>query len=182
MPGSQLCIPRNETVHPRYFQNRIIMFCLPTIHLYICERLIYFQDQAVYFAEAKYVDRSWEYINRSQTHECRSWDWGLFWEYLNWVSVQCGLKKPRPVISCRSTFKNFLHHIPCYLNVWRWRFCAALWKPLAGFARAEQSFKHNLKLSAFINSQYRLYAFINLILPDRLALYVHCTSWISQLS
>ncbi len=23
------CIPRNETVRPRHFQNRIIMFCLP---------------------------------------------------------------------------------------------------------------------------------------------------------
>jgi hypothetical protein len=26
---SHLCIPRNETVEPPYFQNRIIMFCLP---------------------------------------------------------------------------------------------------------------------------------------------------------
>jgi len=24
-----LCIPRNETVQPLYFQSRIIMFCLP---------------------------------------------------------------------------------------------------------------------------------------------------------
>jgi hypothetical protein len=24
----------------------------------------------------KYVDRSWKYINRSQTHECWNWDWG----------------------------------------------------------------------------------------------------------
>ena len=24
----------------------------------------------------KYVDRSWEYINRSQTHEFVNWDWG----------------------------------------------------------------------------------------------------------
>ncbi len=24
----------------------------------------------------KYVDRSWENINRSQTHECGNWDWG----------------------------------------------------------------------------------------------------------
>ncbi len=23
-----------------------------------------------------YVDRSWKYINRSQTHECGNWDWG----------------------------------------------------------------------------------------------------------
>ncbi len=24
----------------------------------------------------KYVDRSWEYINSSQTHACGNWDWG----------------------------------------------------------------------------------------------------------
>ncbi len=29
-----------------------------------------------------FVDRSWEYLNRSQIHECRNWKWGrtvLFW-------------------------------------------------------------------------------------------------------
>ncbi len=47
------------------------------IHSYICERFIYFQDWSLYFAAAKYVDRSWEYnIHHSQTHECRNWDWG----------------------------------------------------------------------------------------------------------
>ncbi len=29
MSGYVLCIPRNETAQPHYFQNRIIMFCLP---------------------------------------------------------------------------------------------------------------------------------------------------------
>ncbi len=28
------------------------------------------------FCWRKYVDRSWEYINRSQTHECGNWGWG----------------------------------------------------------------------------------------------------------
>ncbi len=28
------------------------------------------------FCCRKYVYRSWEYINRSQTHECGNWDWG----------------------------------------------------------------------------------------------------------
>jgi hypothetical protein len=27
--GSHLCVPRNEIAQPRFFQNRIIMFCLP---------------------------------------------------------------------------------------------------------------------------------------------------------
>jgi hypothetical protein len=50
------------------------MFCLQFLHSYICERFIYFQDWTVYFEEAKYVDRLLEYINRSQTYECRNWD------------------------------------------------------------------------------------------------------------
>jgi hypothetical protein len=29
-----------------------------------------------YFAAAKEADRSWEYINRSQIHECRNWEPG----------------------------------------------------------------------------------------------------------
>ncbi len=28
------------------------------------------------FCWRKYVDRSWKYINRSQTHECENWGWG----------------------------------------------------------------------------------------------------------
>ncbi len=76
MSGSRFCIPRNETVGAASLfpkQNYNVQF----LHSYICERFIYFQDRSVYFAAAKYVDRSsWEYINRSQTHECGNWDWG----------------------------------------------------------------------------------------------------------
>ncbi len=56
-----------------YFQNKIIMFCLPVPTL-ICERFIYFQDRSAYSATGKYVYWSWEYINCSQTHECGNWD------------------------------------------------------------------------------------------------------------
>ncbi len=78
MSGSHLCIPRNETVQPPYFQNIIIMLSLsiPTLILYICDSFIYFQDRFVYFAVAKYVDWSSEYIIRLQTHKCGNWDWG----------------------------------------------------------------------------------------------------------
>ncbi len=61
-----------------YFQNRIIMFQF--LHSYICERFIYFQDRSAYSAAGQnlyvYVDRSWENINGSHTHECGNWDWG----------------------------------------------------------------------------------------------------------
>jgi hypothetical protein len=36
------------------------------LHSYICGRYIFFQDRSAYSAAGKYVDRSWEYINRSQ--------------------------------------------------------------------------------------------------------------------
>jgi hypothetical protein len=46
------------------------------LHSRICERFTYTQDRSAYFAATKYVDRYWEYINRSQTHESRNWDCG----------------------------------------------------------------------------------------------------------
>ncbi len=77
MSGSHLFVPRNETMHPRYIQNSIIMLCLPipTI-IYLWEIYIFPGSVCLFFAAAKYVERSWEYINRSQTHECRNWEWG----------------------------------------------------------------------------------------------------------
>ncbi len=42
----------------------------------VCERFIHSQDRSTYFPAAEYADRSWEYINRSQTHECGNWDFG----------------------------------------------------------------------------------------------------------
>ena len=79
LSGSHLCISRNETVQPPYFQNRITIFCLPIPTLiYLWEiYCIYFQEWFAYSAAGKYVDRrSWENINRSQTHERGNWDWG----------------------------------------------------------------------------------------------------------
>ncbi len=45
-------------------------------HSCVCERFIYSHNWSAYANAEKYVDRSWEYINRSQTHECGNWDWG----------------------------------------------------------------------------------------------------------
>ncbi len=85
MSDSHLCISRNETAQPRYFQNRIIMFYLPILTLiYVSMRDLYFQDRSVYFAAARYVDRSWEYINPSQTWML---ELGLRWKYQ--FSVYC---------------------------------------------------------------------------------------------
>ncbi len=48
----------------------------------VFERFIYSHDQSSYPAAGKYVDRSWEYINRSPIHECGNWDWGRAIPYL----------------------------------------------------------------------------------------------------
>jgi hypothetical protein len=73
--GFHLSIPRNTTVQPPYFQNRIIGNVLsPNSYTHISARDLYiFPGSSCW---SKYVDRYWEYVNRSQTHECENWDWG----------------------------------------------------------------------------------------------------------
>ncbi len=42
-------------------------------HSCLCEQFIYFQLSISITAAGKCVDRTWKYINRSQTHECEKW-------------------------------------------------------------------------------------------------------------
>jgi hypothetical protein len=57
-------IPRKGTVRP---QSRFLHSC-------VFERFMYSQDWSASSAAGKFVDPSWEYLNRSQTHECGNWD------------------------------------------------------------------------------------------------------------
>ncbi len=50
-------IPRKEIARP---QSKFLHSCF-------CEQFIYFHDRSAYSAAGKYVDRSWEYIDLSQT-------------------------------------------------------------------------------------------------------------------
>ncbi len=61
-----LCIPRNETARP---QSQFL-------HSGFCERFtcINSHDRSAYSSEGKKVDRFWDYINRSQIHECEYQD------------------------------------------------------------------------------------------------------------
>ncbi len=59
-----------------YFRNRIIMFCLPVPTTIFLWEIYIFPGSVCLFWCRKYVDWSWEYLNRSQTHECGNWDWG----------------------------------------------------------------------------------------------------------
>ena len=50
----------------------------PSCYTHIYVRDLYISGSVCLFCcrEIQYVDRSWEYINRSQTHACGNWDWG----------------------------------------------------------------------------------------------------------
>ncbi len=60
----------------KYSQKRNIGVSVP-ISTLMCLWVIYIFPQSVcLFCWRKYVDRSWDYINRSQTHEYGNWGWG----------------------------------------------------------------------------------------------------------
>ncbi len=59
-------------------------------HSCICERFIYSHDRSAYSAAGKYVDRSWEYINRSQGLEAHSFSRNTLMGFsLQCVTLHC---------------------------------------------------------------------------------------------
>jgi hypothetical protein len=76
-----LIFPTNIALRSALHENPIL--CIPKKgiawsqsqfpHSFVCERFIY---QSTYIPAAEQADRLWEYINRSQTHEC-GWKLGL---------------------------------------------------------------------------------------------------------
>ncbi len=46
------------------------------LHSYICEQFIYSHDRSANLAAAKWVDRFWDHINRSQMYEYGNWEQG----------------------------------------------------------------------------------------------------------
>ncbi len=75
---TSVVVRNKQTIRSKYTQKRnceaavpiSTFMCLWAIYIHISPQLI------CLFCWRKYVDRSWEYINRSQTHECVNWDWG----------------------------------------------------------------------------------------------------------
>ncbi len=94
-------------------------------HSCVCERLIYFHDRSAYSAAGKYVGRSWEYINRSQTHECGNWDWGRAIPFLgihkldfrcNVYTVEYNIKNIE--MKARSLNPEMLWEYPSCVHIW----------------------------------------------------------------
>jgi hypothetical protein len=72
------------------------------ISTFMCPWSIYIFPRSVHvFPAAEKADRSWEYINRSQTHECGNWDFGQAIPFLGifvsnfryWFFAMWNLKK-----------------------------------------------------------------------------------------
>ncbi len=75
-PHSPHCNEKIPIFRDKYSQKGNIGVSVP-ISTFMCQWLIYiFRRSVCLFCWRKYVDRSWDYINRSQTNECENWGWG----------------------------------------------------------------------------------------------------------
>ncbi len=74
----------------KYSQKRNIGVSVPiSTFMRLCAIYI-FPRSVCLFCWRKYVDRSWDYINRSQTHECGNWAEAALFpekEYINGIFV-----------------------------------------------------------------------------------------------
>ncbi len=73
---SDLCVPWNKTARPCYFQNRIILFCLP-IYTFMYLLLIYIFSGSVCLLCCSQIGGPILGIYKSLTdtlHKCRNWE------------------------------------------------------------------------------------------------------------
>jgi hypothetical protein len=75
-PGSTPTLQRQNAENlKQIFPKKEYRGLSPNFHIHVSVSKLYIRWVCL-FCWRKYVDWSWEYINRSQTHECRNWGWG----------------------------------------------------------------------------------------------------------
>jgi hypothetical protein len=75
--GAYSTLQRNNAKNSKQiFPEKEYQGLSPNFHIMCLWANYIFPRWSCRFCWRKYVDRSWEYINRSQTHECRNWGWG----------------------------------------------------------------------------------------------------------
>jgi hypothetical protein len=69
---------QNTEISKQIFPEKEYRCLSPNFHIHASVRDLYtvFPPSVCLFCWRKYVDRSWDYINRSQTNECGNWGWG----------------------------------------------------------------------------------------------------------
>ncbi len=74
--GDIYCKDTIPKIRNKYSQERNCAGISLNFHIHVTVSDLYIPtiDLPIYSDAGKYVDRSWEYINHSKTHECGNWD------------------------------------------------------------------------------------------------------------